>query len=196
MSSRRSHYEVLGVARTADKKEIRRAFLRAVKIHHPDQGGQADNFLEVQKAWKVLSDVFKRQEYDESGERIDFEAREDAERQASREHKEREYVWRAKHGQGMPGGGEIAFDFDEWERAHGLGKYGNGPDSINTDYQRYYMRKEAERERTRRQAESGEINAHQAFFRRRNAERRGLATLASSPHVRLSWRLGRLLAKR
>ena len=49
----REWWEVLGVERTADNAMIRAAFIRLAKVHHPDAGGDAVMFDQVQKAYDV-----------------------------------------------------------------------------------------------------------------------------------------------
>lgn len=64
-------YTVLGVARSADDTELKAAFRRAAKQHHPDRN-QGDpvaeqRFKEVNEAYEVLSDPQKRAAYDRFG---------------------------------------------------------------------------------------------------------------------------------
>jgi DnaJ family protein A protein 2 len=61
-------YELLGVEKTADEASIKKAFRKAALQHHPDRGGNADTFKEVNKAYEVLSDPEKRKIYDQYGE--------------------------------------------------------------------------------------------------------------------------------
>jgi len=61
-------YEALGVSKTADAAEIKKAFRKAALQHHPDRGGDPEKFKEVSKAHEVLSDPEKRALYDEGGE--------------------------------------------------------------------------------------------------------------------------------
>ena len=49
----RQWWEVLGVEKTADNSTIRAAFIRLAKIHHPDAGGDAVVFDQVQKAYDM-----------------------------------------------------------------------------------------------------------------------------------------------
>ena len=65
------YYETMGVARTATAEEIKRAFRKLARIHHPDVAkdkvaGEA-KFKEVNEAYEVLSDPEKRRQYDELG---------------------------------------------------------------------------------------------------------------------------------
>ena len=68
--AKRDYYEVLGVSKTADEKEIKSAFRRLAKQYHPDinkEADAADKFKEVQEAYEVLSDPQKRKTYDQFG---------------------------------------------------------------------------------------------------------------------------------
>lgn len=49
----RQWWEVLGVEKTADNTVIRAAFIRLAKLHHPDVGGDAVMFDQVQKAYDL-----------------------------------------------------------------------------------------------------------------------------------------------
>jgi hypothetical protein len=67
MSQVRDHYKVLGVARDETPGNIRRAFRRLAKAHHPDLAG-ADGearFREIAQAHDVLCDPVSRQCHDE-----------------------------------------------------------------------------------------------------------------------------------
>ena len=64
-------YEALAVSRTATEDEIRKAYRKLARKHHPDlnPGDKAseDRFKKVQEAYDVLSDPKKRQVYDQYG---------------------------------------------------------------------------------------------------------------------------------
>jgi DnaJ-class molecular chaperone len=69
--SGRDYYAVLGVARDAGADEIRRAYRKLARVHHPDVNKSPDaakKFTEVQQAYDVLSDEQKRRLYDQFGE--------------------------------------------------------------------------------------------------------------------------------
>src|SRR5437763_620655 len=62
----KDYYKVLGVPETATDKEIRRAYRKLAKEHHPDSNpGHEDRFKEISAAYDVLSDDEKRKAYDE-----------------------------------------------------------------------------------------------------------------------------------
>tara|TARA_B100000900_G_scaffold394292_1_gene391582 strand:- start:1259 stop:2056 length:798 start_codon:yes stop_codon:yes gene_type:complete len=58
------YYQLLGVDRNADLKDIKKAYRKLASKHHPDKGGDEAKFKEIQAAYEVLSDAQKRQEYD------------------------------------------------------------------------------------------------------------------------------------
>lgn len=60
-------YAVLGVSRTADASEIKKAYMGLAKTHHPDKGGDTEKFQQIQNAYDVLSDSDKRSMYDVTG---------------------------------------------------------------------------------------------------------------------------------
>ncbi|MCP5162695.1 MAG: molecular chaperone DnaJ [Hahellaceae bacterium] len=69
--SKRDYYEVLGVARTVDEKEIKKAYRRlAMKYHpdrNPDDASAEEKFKEATEAYEVLSDQQRRAAYDQFG---------------------------------------------------------------------------------------------------------------------------------
>lgn len=68
MQKKSDLYRVLGVGRDAGKDEIRKAFRDKAKKHHPDAGGDPEQFHKVTMAHMVLSDPEKRKRYDETGQ--------------------------------------------------------------------------------------------------------------------------------
>lgn len=65
---RRDFYEVLGVNKTADESEIKRAYRELARTYHPDLNpGGAETFKEINEAYAVLSDVQLRARYDRWG---------------------------------------------------------------------------------------------------------------------------------
>jgi len=57
-------YEVLGVPATAADDELRRAYRRAARASHPDLGGDARRFRQVQDAWERIGTPAARRAYD------------------------------------------------------------------------------------------------------------------------------------
>ena len=69
-TSRRDYYELLGVARSADEGEIKKAFRRHARTLHPDVSEAPDaeeRFREVVEAYEVLSKRETRELYDRYG---------------------------------------------------------------------------------------------------------------------------------
>jgi len=64
----KDYYETLGVSKTATQDEIRKAFRKLARQHHPDVSKDKkraeEKFKEINEAYEVLSDPEKRQKYD------------------------------------------------------------------------------------------------------------------------------------
>ena len=60
-------YEVLGVPQNATTDDIKKAYRKLAREHHPDKGGDPEKFKKVQEAYEVLSDPEKRQNFDRFG---------------------------------------------------------------------------------------------------------------------------------
>ena len=67
MSATPDYYKTLGVPRTATADEIKKAFRKLARTHHPDAGGDEAKFKEINEAYEVLSDDKKRKLYDQYG---------------------------------------------------------------------------------------------------------------------------------
>lgn len=63
----KDYYKILGVEKSASKDEIKRAFRKLSHQHHPDKGGDAEKFKEINEAYQVLSDPQKKAQYDQFG---------------------------------------------------------------------------------------------------------------------------------
>jgi curved DNA-binding protein len=68
----KDYYAILGVSKTATEKEIKQAYRRLARKHHPDVNpddkSSADKFKEVSEAYEVLNDKEKRAKYDQFGQ--------------------------------------------------------------------------------------------------------------------------------
>jgi molecular chaperone DnaJ len=103
----RNLYEVLGVGKTADQAEIKKAYKKLARQFHPDLNKDpkaAERFKEVSAAYEVLEDESKRAAYDEFGEASlssDFNA-------------DQARAWKSRSGQPFPGsfGGGMGGGFD------------------------------------------------------------------------------------
>ncbi|OGQ22593.1 MAG: molecular chaperone DnaJ [Deltaproteobacteria bacterium RIFCSPLOWO2_02_FULL_44_10] len=69
--TKRDYYEILGVSRTADAIQIKKAYRQLALQYHPDRNRDdhkaEDRFKEASEAYEVLSDAHKRQLYDQFG---------------------------------------------------------------------------------------------------------------------------------
>jgi len=60
-------YSQLGVSKDAEPSEIKKAFKKLAMTHHPDKGGDPEEFKKIQHAHEVLTDESKRRMYDMTG---------------------------------------------------------------------------------------------------------------------------------
>ena len=71
MVNKRDYYEVLGISRSADANEIKKAYRKLAKKYHPDTNAgnpkAEEKFKEITEAYNVLSDDKKRKLYDQFG---------------------------------------------------------------------------------------------------------------------------------
>lgn len=66
-------YEILEISRDATKTEVKKAYHKAARVHHPDKVPEADRaaaderFKDIQQAYEILSDDQNRELYDQHG---------------------------------------------------------------------------------------------------------------------------------
>jgi curved DNA-binding protein len=67
----KDYYSTLGVSKTATQEDIKKAFRKLARKHHPDvnpgDDAATEKFKEISEAYEVLSDPEKRQKYDQFG---------------------------------------------------------------------------------------------------------------------------------
>jgi DnaJ homolog subfamily C member 7 len=82
MAKRKDLYKILGVTRTADANELKKAYRKSALMYHPDkQSGKTDEekeaanakFKDVGEAYEILSDPEKRERYDSGVEIEDID---------------------------------------------------------------------------------------------------------------------------
>jgi DnaJ-class molecular chaperone len=59
-----NYYELLGVSKDSNESEIKKAYRTLSMKHHPDRGGDAAKFQDINNAYETLSDSNKRRNYD------------------------------------------------------------------------------------------------------------------------------------
>lgn len=60
-------YETLGVEKGCSESEIKKAYRKLSRLHHPDKGGDEHKFKEINAAYEILSDAEQRAKYDKYG---------------------------------------------------------------------------------------------------------------------------------
>lgn len=115
-----SLYDRLGVERGADMNDIRKAYMKMARTHHPDKGGNPEEFKEIQKAYEILSDDQKRGIYDQTGQEMN---------DAVQDHSDGIPFGGGGMPFGMFGGGGIPFDMGNLFGMFGGPRGGPPPDN-------------------------------------------------------------------
>jgi curved DNA-binding protein len=68
------YYSVLGIAKSANQDDIKRAYRKLAMQHHPDKGGDEAKFKEINEAYSVLGDPAQRAQYDNPQPQVRFRA--------------------------------------------------------------------------------------------------------------------------
>jgi len=124
----KDYYSTLGVAKTANAKEIKQAYRKLARKHHPDvnPGDKAaeSKFKEINEAYEVLGDSDKRKKYDELG--ANWRAYEQAGAAGGQGFDPSQFGgWNVQYGgggpggQGAPGGGFRTMTEDEMREMFG-----------------------------------------------------------------------------
>lgn len=59
-----NYYEVLDVNKNSSLQDIKKQYKKLALKHHPDRGGDPEQFKKISEAYQILSDPQKRAEYD------------------------------------------------------------------------------------------------------------------------------------
>jgi len=58
------YYSILEIERSSTPEQIKTAYRKLARKHHPDKGGDPEKFKKISEAYSVLSDISKRRQYD------------------------------------------------------------------------------------------------------------------------------------
>lgn len=115
----KDYYQILGVSRTASDKEIKKAYKKLARQHHPDLNDGDKNaesrFQDINEAYEVLGDQEKRAKYDRFG-----------------------HQWKHAQAGGRPGGAGAGFDFDFSNFDFGGGGGGGGGGGFSSFFEQMF----------------------------------------------------------
>ena len=130
----KNYYQVLGVDRTADAEEIKKAYRKLALKYHPDNCDRADaenKFKEVTEAYNVLSSPEKRKQYDQQ---LGGQGNRGRQR---RQQKKKQKQQRTEHGFNQGDFGDFEEQFKEFfgfdpETKERVNQEEEGKDAMNT----------------------------------------------------------------
>lgn len=102
INGERNYYDVLGVPPEASQADIKRAYRRLAKMHHPDvsrEPGAVTRFKQINEANSTLSDPSRRAEYDRQALLVNLHKRHEAQK------RERFKQWRNSQSNSAAGRG-------------------------------------------------------------------------------------------
>lgn len=67
----KDYYKILNLSKGASQDDVKRVFRELAHKHHPDKGGDAEKFKEINEAYQVLGNAEKRKQYDQYGTTFD-----------------------------------------------------------------------------------------------------------------------------
>jgi len=68
----KDYYQILGIDKNASKEDIKKAFYKLAHKYHPDKkDGNENKFKEINEAYQILSDDYKRSKYDQFGSQFE-----------------------------------------------------------------------------------------------------------------------------
>ena len=132
MAPVQDYYSELGVPRDADEKQIKQAYRRLARKHHPDLNpddkGAEDRFKKVNEAYEVLSDPDSRKKFDRHGANW-----RDVERMGSAAGGyEPPFTWTGRTHRGAGGFGGQSVDFDDLLGSSPFGRGRTAPARLET----------------------------------------------------------------
>ena len=65
--SKKDYYDILGINKSSNESDIKKAYRKLAKEKHPDVGGNENEFKEIAEAYEVLSNPDKKRDYDAYG---------------------------------------------------------------------------------------------------------------------------------
>ncbi len=132
MATKKDYYEVLGVNKSASEAEIKSAYRKLARTHHPDidkSTGAAEKFKEISEAYQVLSDPGKKKQYDQFGHAAfdrsqGFGGAGSGAPGGNPFGQGYSYSWSSSGGQNPFGAGGFEDPFDLFEQIFGMGGFG------------------------------------------------------------------------